>query len=642
MREENVSASSSDKSDNLTEIEGLGRGFAKDLAKIGVHNVADLAQYKTPEDLRQTLLQQADVDIPLWRIQNKNGRKGDWLRQARKLAQQTKSEHARPEKETNSAKTPDATWREHAYFTLKFESKMDERGQQEWQTYVYREQNGGEEAKFTGVEPSPWVDWIYEQANLPVAVEPLKEVGKPAPVKSLGATPATLSELDEPKTKAGNAQMSAERAGHKRNITLKRGDQEITFKKVSNAFAVRLKRGMASDERTLESSLGRPKTAVQHVTSDKLERLDIFRLETAAELEETMDALREAPNAEVITHLYAIDGTPDAEVIPTGTITIQFSPDATKSRREELLEEFGLEIVEDIDYLDHGHTVALTAASTENPLKIAAKLQDLEEFVLAEPDLRIPASFEYRPTDGLYPSQWHLNNRGDKTGLKSGADVSAEEAWEDTTGSRQITICIIDDGFDLNHPEFNAPQKIVAPRDFGQNDTDPNPVFYDDNHGTACAGVALAEENGNGVVGLAPGCAFMPVRFESISDNAIVNYFQYAMDNGADVISCSWKAKSAYYPLSAKVSGIIRKAATQGRDGKGCVILFAAGNDGKPLNGQGYHQGFALHPDVIAVAASNSLDKRSSYSNYGPGVSICAPSDGSPGRRIVTTDRQGF
>jgi hypothetical protein len=59
-------------------------------------------------------------------------------------------------------------------------------------------------------------------------------------------------------------------------------------------------------------------------------------------------------------------------------------------------------------------------------------------------------------------------------------------------------------------------------------------------------------------------------------------------------------------------------------------------------NGLPYYQGFALHPDVTAVAASNSLDRHSYYSNYGPGITICAPSSGSPGRCIVTTDRHGL
>lgn len=431
-------------------------------------------------------------------------------------------------------------------------------------------------------------------------------------------------------------------------IKLKRGRKEVTFKKLPGHFAVRLKQGKASDEMALESSCGRPKKEVKHVDSATPEKMEIFAVKEAADLEETTSQLRKAPASDVVTHMYAVDDTPGGAVIPTGTMTIQFKADVKTKEREKILAEFGLEVVEDLDFLPHGYTVRLTDASKENPLKIAAKLQKRKEIETAEPDLSFQISFKHEPIDTLYREQWHLKNRGDKVGLAEGADVKAEEAWEYTMGSREITVCVMDDGFDLEHPAFNAPGKIVAPRDFGQEDFDPNPVYGDDNHGTACAGVAIAEQNGVGVVGLAPGCSFMPVRTSGwLSDQSIVDLFQYAIDNHADVISCSWSASAENFPLSTKMHAIIHKAATQARsNGKGCVILFAAGNENSPLDeekdGRIFHQGFALHPDVIAVAASNSLDKRSSYSNYGPELALCAPSNGYPGRGIVTTDRRGL
>jgi len=430
-------------------------------------------------------------------------------------------------------------------------------------------------------------------------------------------------------------------------IKLKRGRREVTFKKVPDYFAVRLKQGKAANERALEASLGRPKTEVRHVDSVATENMEVFAVREAAGLEETMDELRTAPASDVITHVYAVDDTPGGAMIPTGTMTIQFKPDVKAEEREKILAEFGLEVLEDLDFLPHGYTVRLTEASTENPLKIAAKLQQRPEIETAEPDLSFQVSLAHVPADPLYRQQWHLKNRGGEVGLRAGADVKAEEAWDYTRGSREVVVCVMDDGFDLEHPDFVAPDKIVAPRDFGQADFDPNPVFEDDNHGTACAGVAIAEENGTGVVGLAPRCAFMPVRMSPwLSDQSIVQMFQYAIDHHADVISCSWSATAWNFPLSAKMHGIIHKAATQGRrNKKGCVILFAAGNEDRPLDGvkdgQISVQGFALHPDVIAVAASNSLDVRSWYSNYGPELAICAPSNGSPGRGIVTTDRRG-
>jgi subtilisin family serine protease len=433
---------------------------------------------------------------------------------------------------------------------------------------------------------------------------------------------------------------------HQETFELTRGGRKITLTKQPEYFAVRLKQGRANSLRALEANLGAPETPVRHVDSVTAENLEVFAVEEAKDLEATVDALRKAPRAEVVTHVYTVDDTPQGNVIPTGTLTLQFKPIATTAQREALLAEFSLEIVSALDYLPNGYTVRATVASSGNPLKIAEALQQRDLLLVAEPDLAFSVAFQHAPTDPLYVDQWHLNNRGGQAGLLAGADVKAEGAWDVTTGKREVIVAVIDDGFDLGHPDFDAPGKLVAPRDFGQGDFDPNPALDDDNHGTACAGVAVAEENGVGVVGLAPRCALMPIRMAPwLSDQSIAAMFGYAKDNGAAVISCSWTAGAWNFPLSSAMNASLHQVATQGRGGKGCVILFAAGNDNRPLDGvkdgQPSVQGFGLHPDVICVGASNSLDQRSSYSNYGPALSLCAPSSGSPGMRIVTTDRRG-
>jgi subtilisin family serine protease len=430
-------------------------------------------------------------------------------------------------------------------------------------------------------------------------------------------------------------------------IKIKRGNREVTFKKLRNLFAVRLKQGVARSPEMLGSTLGDSGEELKHAYSIAPERMEVFRIADPNNIEHATDSLRKAKNSDVVSHVYTVDGTEEGAVVPTGTLTIQFKPGVDKARKEKILAEFGLEVIKDLPYMPEGHTVRLTDESDKNPLKICEQLQRRDEITTAEPDLAFRIRSQYRPSDSLFAEQWHLANHGDHLGLAEGADVKAEEAWDVTRGDRDITICIIDDGFDLSHPDFDVPGKIVAPRDFGQNDFDPNPASEEDNHGTCCAGVALAEENGIGVVGLAPQCSFMPIRMaDNLSDGTLVDYFEYAMNNGADVISCSWSAWAAFFPLSQKVSAMIHHVATKGRTNqKGCVILFAAGNENSPLDGVKdgiqYHQGFALHPDVISVAASNSLDQRASYSNYGPEITVCAPSSGSPGRGIVTTDRRG-
>jgi subtilisin family serine protease len=66
-------------------------------------------------------------------------------------------------------------------------------------------------------------------------------------------------------------------------------------------------------------------------------------------------------------------------------------------------------------------------------------------------------------------------------------------------------------------------------------------------------------------------------------------------------------------------------------------MFFAAGNANPASNYQPRQvSDFAAHPDGICITASNSLDKRSSYSFYGPTAHNCAPTNGDDGVGITT------
>jgi len=231
-------------------------------------------------------------------------------------------------------------------------------------------------------------------------------------------------------------------------------------------------------------------------------------------------------------------------------------------------------------------------------------------------------------------------------------------------------VALIDDGFDLTHPDFQGQGKVVFPKDYVDGDTNPFPeTSHGDYHGTPCAGGAIAESNGRSVVGVA--CAFMPDRFPlSADDDTLITIFEEVGRN-ADVVSCSWGPPPAYAPIpTAFADTLTRLAQTGGPRGKGCVICFAAGNYNAPLKDlsnpggvvwrgeQGLRttqgpilNGLATHPGVIAAAASTSLNRHAAYSNWGAEVAVCAPSNNFhpldpnqfvPGRGIWTTDNEAY
>ena len=288
---------------------------------------------------------------------------------------------------------------------------------------------------------------------------------------------------------------------------------------------------------------------------------------------------------------------------------------------------------------------------------IAAGLLKRNEVEYCHPEL-----IRYRARKAIFPQQWHLK-KTTVSGLVVDAHASVEAAHEITRGEG-VTIAIIDDGVDIDHVEFSG--KVVAPRDATLRTNDPRPRDImgtgpenGDNHGTACAGVACANGT-SGAAGVAPGAKLMPIRLASgLGSQREAEAFKWAADNGADVISCSWGPEDGrwwnqndpkhrqVFPLPASTRLALDHVTTQGRGGKGCVVLFAAGNGNESVDNDGY----ASYAKVIAVTACNDRGTRSVYSDFGK-ASWCAfpssdfghapfnhPEPLTPG--IWTTDRVG-
>jgi subtilisin family serine protease len=450
---------------------------------------------------------------------------------------------------------------------------------------------------------------------------------------------------------------------------LQRGGEELLLEKVPDRFTVR-----SSDKADL-TNLVHPLPAEVSPTPVPAQLTEIEV--DPAHRDEVMQELRQANSVNFASHVYQLQDNPSSLVYLTSQITVQFAPQIAAEAIAQIIAPVGLRPVKSVVGIPNTFVFETTPAATENPVKIANRLMQRSEVLTAEPNVVVQTQSHYRPKDPIYLKQWHLNHTGGPE-LTSGSHVFAEKAWDITRGVRSVVVAIMDDSVALNHPDFQGMGKIVAPRDFKENDFLPLPVDAEDNHGTSCAGVAIAEENGTGAVGIAPGCALMPIRTTGfLDDESIEALFGWAVEHNAAVISCSWGPAATYFPLSLRQRVALNRAATDGRNGKGCVIVFAAGNANRPTNGSvnesgwpnnvisgvtSWLAGFAVHPDVITVSACTSLSKKAAYSNWGAEVSVCAPSNNAPpgiglsmgyvftppevrgnlpGLGIVTTDRPG-
>jgi subtilisin family serine protease len=343
-------------------------------------------------------------------------------------------------------------------------------------------------------------------------------------------------------------------------------------------------------------------------------------------------------------------------VIYTNNIFIKFSEKLNAKRCLAVLKKYQLKIKTKIKFSANAWFVEPDENAPQDVFKICRQLFRRREVVYCEPELiRKTGKKNFVPK--IHFRQWHLKTTViGKRKIEASASV---EAAHQLTKGKGTTIAIIDDGVDVNHIEFNQPGKCVWGKDISFNTSDPMPKNADDNHGTCCAGVACASGK-NKACGVAPDARLMPIRCVSYlgsKDEAFA--IVHAVDKGADVISCSWgpedgdwwstrsKLHGRRHSISALTDDAIKYAVKKGRKGKGCIILFAAGNGNETCDPDKY----ISHPDVIAVSACNDRGKKSIYSDYGKCVWVCFPSNDFVAKNfkhprplttgIWTTDRSG-
>ncbi len=263
--------------------------------------------------------------------------------------------------------------------------------------------------------------------------------------------------------------------------------------------------------------------------------------------------------------------------------------------------------------------------NSSKTLQIANNISQEAGVKFAQPDFLIKK--ERRTADPYYEFLWHLKNNE-----YEGADINVEEAWRYTKGEG-VKTAVIDEGIDIDHNDLR--ENIIGFANFN----DPNSNYPGSKsgkwHGTACAGLLCSSENDTGVVGVAPASKLYAVRYSDSKISQDIAAFDYLMKKGVSVISNSW---GSYRKLDS-YEEIFKTLATKGRDGKGILIFFAAGNDSRSLDDSGINDE-SESEFVISIGSSTHKDTIASYSNYGSSLDFLAPG-GIMSGQLVTTDAMG-
>lgn len=256
------------------------------------------------------------------------------------------------------------------------------------------------------------------------------------------------------------------------------------------------------------------------------------------------------------------------------------------------------------------------------------------------------------PDDPLFAELYGLNNQG-QTGGTSGADISATDAWEKTTGSDDVVVAVIDTGINIDHPDLRD-NIWINEDEVASNNTDDDGNgykddvtgwnFYDDNnkvfgdaendsHGTHIAGTIGAEaNNGQGVAGVNHDVKIMPLKFigpESGNTSDAIEAIHYAVENGATISNSSWGGGERSQALEDTLSYAERNDH---------LFVAAAGNESENADITPFYPASYQHDNVVSVAATDDDDDIADFSNYGAN-SIDL---GAPGVEILSTFPPGL
>lgn len=332
--------------------------------------------------------------------------------------------------------------------------------------------------------------------------------------------------------------------------------------------------------------------------------------------------------------------------------------------------------------LDQVYCVKLQSLRPDSTLALAKELTALPEVEYAEPNY-IAFLTAMRPSEGtgaapveradgagassssLFDGSWESNPLANQQyGLTY---EGLPQLWrKPVVNSKRPVVAIIDTGVDITHPDLKDNIWTNEAEADGEPDYDNDgngfagdihgwdfvnnsPDIRDYNsHGTHCAGIAAAAQNGIGIIGANPKALIMPVtvmQSDGTGDYAtIAKGIQYAADNGATVLNMSFGGYAN--------SRVLRQALENAYHS--CVLVAAAGNDGLAIypecNPLFYGTMFpAAYSFVLGVQATDATGQLTKWSNYdcdGPNYSAeTSPADpegynyelSAPGLGIIST-----
>ncbi|MCL1090360.1 S8/S53 family peptidase [Shewanella profunda] len=315
-------------------------------------------------------------------------------------------------------------------------------------------------------------------------------------------------------------------------------------------------------------------------------------------------------------------------------LTVQFAPRLiVKTAREVTTAEMALMApdatrITDLFLMNRYRYFLLHYDRQTQAFAALVKLQAEAKLLLIQPDLRQQRQRSVAPMGSGFERTSAAN---EEWALPAYLAVVKRNGLWPSNGGKGVTVAVIDDGFELSHPEF-AQLNTRFYYDFSIKqlvDANPRQEVSTGLHGTKIAGVLFGLHNHRAPEGLAPKANFVGISQRDTWTSQTLQSFYIAYLAKADVINCSWHSQWLLEPIEDVVDVMGR----EGREGKGVAVVFAAGNKGKLLT-LGMHE--ASIASAIVVGATDANGKPLKSSNFGNTVDVWVFSE-----KIISADANG-
>lgn len=291
----------------------------------------------------------------------------------------------------------------------------------------------------------------------------------------------------------------------------------------------------------------------------------------------------------------------------------------------------GLRVVSEIPHI--GWTVVESLDPAESGARLARRLR--REGVVRRIEVDGRWYVAAAPSDPRFTEQWGYRNTG-QAGGTPGADANAVKAWDWARGTGAI-VGVVDTGVDFSNPDL-AGKQAPGGWDYVNGDATVFDRADGDKHGTHVAGtIAANTNNAVGGAGMAWDAKILSVKALGPGGgtySAIASAIIHAVDNGADVINCSFGGTG----FSQVMADATAYAAS-----KGVLLICAAGNNAANADTTPFYPAALPATNVVSVASVTRTDGMSTFSNYGatsvdlgaPGDQILSTQPGLPGALYV-------